>query len=175
MGLPNIRVNYVVPFPSRVIGAGPISITKASAVWTVALDFTLLAEHAPPLTQYATTYVVTFNSATGLYEKMTLADLVAAAAMPREVVAAGDVTISNTDTFIALKKTVPANTNFLFPSFTTKIGPVTIWDADCVFENHLQNAVAFGSEKFLTISPYPLTEMGQSTTFTPTPYGWMVK
>lgn len=75
MPLPNIRVNVGAQFPARVQGAAPIKITKTAGVWTVQLDFSLLASHTPPVDQYDVTYVATFNEATGLHEKASLTDL----------------------------------------------------------------------------------------------------
>lgn len=77
--LPNIRANLNVPFPARVEGAGPMKITKTNGIWRVSLDYTQLATHTPPVAQYPNTFIGTFNSLTGLYEKMTLTDMQAAA------------------------------------------------------------------------------------------------
>lgn len=76
--LPNIRIGFGVPFPASIVGAGPMKLTKLNGVWTVSLDYTQLATHTPPVNQYGNTFVGTYNSSTGLYEKMTLSDMQAA-------------------------------------------------------------------------------------------------
>lgn len=93
---------------------------------------------------------------------------------PRIVTTAGDVTVSNGDIFITLHKTVAADTTFQLPSYTTKVGAITIWDADGVFFNHTQLVVPFGSETIYGLSAYPMTEAYQNLTFYPTALGWMV-
>lgn len=64
----------------------------------------------------------------------------------RVITAAGDVTVATTDSLIILKKTVAANTNFIMPAETTKIGPVKIVDWNNVGGSFTLSAVPNGAE-----------------------------
>lgn len=73
MTLPNIRINAQVPFPSLVKGSGPITLTKTSGIWTVALDFIDL----PVLATVDLThkFMLVYDNVTGSFLNTSVANL----------------------------------------------------------------------------------------------------
>jgi hypothetical protein len=83
MGLPaNVRVNVQVPFPSLVIGSGPISIVKANGIWTVSLVAGVLAVGVPGGGQLATDFVLVWDSIAQTWVQVSLATLASAVSVP---------------------------------------------------------------------------------------------
>lgn len=75
MTLPaNIRVNVGAPFPTRVLGATGIKVSKQNGVWTVQADFGSLPLTAGVINATFNQLWV-YNSQTGIYSKMSLAGL----------------------------------------------------------------------------------------------------
>lgn len=146
------------------IGVGAAVITPTTSTINGAASLTLTSGQAAWVVSDGTNYQVVFlpNPSAGI------------TIPPRIVTVSGNVTVSNTDVFIALHKSVSGDTNFLLPSYTTKIGPVTIWDADGIFFSHVQNIVPNGAETIYGLPDYPMTEAYQNLTLYPTPLGWMI-
>lgn len=79
MGLPNIRVNFNVPFPAQIAPvAGPIYVTKANGKYTVGLDLSLLGSLAPPPADFANDYVLWYSSSTKQHSRASFNDFAAA-------------------------------------------------------------------------------------------------
>jgi hypothetical protein len=132
MTLPaNIRINVLAAFPARVQGAGYVKVTKANGIWTITDDFTLLAPILgapnPNLEE-----VVVFNTATGVYNTITIAQLLSAGfglGNYRIVTVPGDVAILTSDVTILMDKTVGQATNIILPASSVRAGiPVTVKD-----------------------------------------------
>lgn len=122
MTLPaNIRINVMVLFPARVQGSGFLTVTKANGIFTLGIDYSLLGTPIP-INDPVNTVVAVFNLITKTYNLTTLATLIAAATMAdTTITAAGDVTVT-TQTYLRLKKTVPATTNIILPKSATRTG-----------------------------------------------------
>lgn len=69
---PRIRVNVAAPFPSLVTGSGPISIGKQNGIWNVGLNIGALGTQVPAAANYATDYVIAWDSVSNTHFKMSL-------------------------------------------------------------------------------------------------------
>jgi len=149
MTLPaSIRINTMLPFPTLVLGSGPISIAKLNGIWTVGFSFSQLGQQFPALLQYTTDFVLVYDSIAGTYFKVSLASIVAIATNSfRIVTAAGDVTVLINDQNILMNKTVGATTNILFPTAASRAGvPLTIKDYKGDANTNNITIVPFGAE-----------------------------
>lgn len=72
MLVPNLRVNVSVPFPATVTGSGPIVISKAQGIWTVALNVVNLVTATPSGPDLPNTYTLCYNATLGIFEKVSL-------------------------------------------------------------------------------------------------------
>lgn len=102
--LPNVRVNYAVPFPSRVVGTGVIVVSKLSAIWTVKLDFTQLpVVDAGMVTDPTVEQFLMYNSAAKTYGLMTLSGISAfGGSVSPKVVSATPYNVLPTDTLLEI-------------------------------------------------------------------------
>lgn len=145
-----IRVNANVPFPTLVAGAAGIVVEKVNGFWTIRPDFTALAAATPPTNQYSSTLIVSYNSATGVYNTITLA-LLSAAAMavsPTVVTAAGDYNVLSADTDVIIERTVPAANNVLLPAASSRNGiPLFVKDGAGNADNYPISIKPSGTEK----------------------------
>jgi hypothetical protein len=103
-----------------------------------------------------------------------ITDAYAWAAPPRIVTAAGAVTVAADDIFIALNKSVAADTDFNLPALSSKAGPVTIWDAAGVFNSFTIRAVPNGADPMMGQATWPMSGQYGKYTFYPTSLGWLV-
>lgn len=73
MTLPaSIRVNVSVPFPTRVVGAGGIAVTRSNGVYTIQPNFGALGLIATPADP-TTKQIWVYDPITGIYNRITLA------------------------------------------------------------------------------------------------------
>lgn len=73
MSLPaNIRVNVAALFPSRVVGAGGIAVTKLNGVWTIQPNFGALGLISTPADP-TTKQIWVYDPVTGIYNRIQLA------------------------------------------------------------------------------------------------------
>src|SRR5437016_5588433 len=120
---PNIRVNASFPFPATVQGSGPIVIAKTGGIWNVTLNYaqiTSLSVGFDPTSKL----VLIFDQVSNSFVQTTLSQLLAtvAAGILRIITVAGDVTVTTTDAFILMNKSVGASTNINLPSSASRAG-----------------------------------------------------
>lgn len=150
---PTIRVNIGAPFPSLVAGAAGVVVEKLNGIWTIRPDFTALAQATPPVSQYANTLIESYNTASGIYNTISLTLIAAAASAinPTVVNAAGDYTVLTADTDILIEKTVAAANNVLLPAAASRNGiPVFIKDGVGNADNFPISIKPNGTEKIDT-------------------------
>lgn len=134
----SIRVNLSVPFPALVFGASGVRLTKTNGIWSVALDYSSLSAQTPPAGDYAVSYMLVWDSQTGVYSLVSIATLAAiggggggggGANVYTTVIAAGTYVALTTDTYILINRTVPAAGGVRLPASASKVGfPIVVKD-----------------------------------------------
>jgi hypothetical protein len=130
MTLPaNIRTNIGAPFPALVKGLAFIVVSKQNGIWTIQPNYPALQQSAQ-IVDPTKSEVVIFNTVTGQYTVISLAQLSAATQnIYRIVTAAGDVPVAASDITILMNKAVGAATNIDLPTSASRAGlPVTVKD-----------------------------------------------
>jgi hypothetical protein len=127
MALPaNIRVNMSVPFPAMVTGSGPITIGKANGVWQVGFSIATLGSIVPPAGNYATDFLIGFDSIAGTFFKVALSNLTPGA-RPQRSVTATPIVIAGSDQILNCNINVAAAC--ALPAAATRNGvPLTFAD-----------------------------------------------
>ncbi len=74
---PKIRVSTQVPFPAMVRGSGPVTIAKASGVWTVGFSVAGLNSIAPPIASYATDFLFGWDTVNKQFFQISLTNVLA--------------------------------------------------------------------------------------------------
>ncbi len=100
MSLPaNIRVNAQLPFPSLVTGTGPITIGKANGIWQIGFTINAFGSQNPPAGNYATDFVLAYDSINNTFFKVSIANLLVAmqSARSQRLVTASPIVIAGTD------------------------------------------------------------------------------
>lgn len=122
MTLPaNIRLNIGAPFPARVQGASYFVVSKANGIWTIAPNYTLLAQlfsvPDPTIKQ-----VVIYDTVSGVFSTISIAAFVAAAlgSNYRIITAAGNVNVLASDTTLLINNGVA--TSIILPLSSTRNG-----------------------------------------------------
>lgn len=145
-----IRINVPAPFPTLVAGAAGIVVEKINGFWTIRPDFTALAQATPPVSQYSSTLIESYNALTGVYNTISLVLLAAAAiaVTPTVVTAAGDYSVLSADTDVLIEKTVSIANNVLLPAAASRNGiPVFIKDGAGVASSYPISIKPNGTEK----------------------------
>ena len=120
MTLPsNVRINLGAPFPAVVTGVPPFSIAKASGNWRLGLSLAGLAVQQPPTSNYATDYILVWDSVSGIFFRMPLAQFAGGAAAQRSVTA-GPVSVLTTDQILNLN--LAASLTITLPLATSRNG-----------------------------------------------------
>lgn len=138
-----VRVNVGVFFPTQVRGAGYVAVSKSNGIWTVSVDYTVLAP-AVTIPDTTTKLIAAYDTLSRQYNTVTIAQIAAAAASivttsgltgailntHRTVTDPGDVVVdATTDEIILLDKTVGAPTNIILPTAASRQGvPLTVKD-----------------------------------------------
>jgi hypothetical protein len=120
---PNIRVNAQFPFPATVQGTGPVIISKSGGIWNISLNYAQISP-LPIGFDPTSKLLLIFDQISNSFVQTTLSSLLAtvAAGILRIVTAAGDVTVTTTDSFILMNKSVGAATNINLPSSASRAG-----------------------------------------------------
>jgi hypothetical protein len=121
-----IQLKVLPKFPSNVLAASFLTLTKANGIWTVGVDYSKIAPIGlfdPSVEKFPV-----FNSLDGSYALISLASLINASQTTRVITAPGDVAVAVTDGLIILNKTVSQTTNVNLPASALKIGKVKIVD-----------------------------------------------
>jgi len=135
MTLPaSIRVNTSFPFPSLVIGSGPITVGKANGIWTVGFSIAILGQVTPLPTQLTTDFVIVYNSLTNTYSKVSLTALGLGGSRNQRSVIATPIVIAAGDQ--TLNCNIPAPATCALPAASTRNGvPLTFKDLGAIGNN----------------------------------------
>jgi hypothetical protein len=71
----SVRYTANTPFPSVVTGSGPIGITRANGIWTVAFNVAPLHQEIPPFVNAANEFTTFWNAATNSFSKVAFSDI----------------------------------------------------------------------------------------------------
>jgi hypothetical protein len=125
MGLPaNIRVNVGAPFPATVKGTAGIAIGRNNGVWTVGLAYTQFGvQNPPPAANYATDYMLIYDSIAQTYFQVPLTGFGADNA--QRAVTSGPVVIAPTDQILHLNLSAPGTISL--PPYGTRNGVALIF------------------------------------------------
>lgn len=84
MTLPaNIRVSAQLPFPSLVVGSGPITIGKANGIWTAGFSISAFGSIVPPIPNYPTDFLLGYDQVNNVFFKVSITNL--AATLPASI------------------------------------------------------------------------------------------
>lgn len=155
--IPKIRTNVSAPFPTLVKGSGPITVAKAAGVWTVGFTFAPLANQIPAPANYATDYLLVYDSLTGSFFKMSIANIIAAATtFPSFDTVAGDYNVAG-ETTLLINKAVPAAHNINLPPAATRNSvPIVIKDYAGNAAANIATIIPSGAERIDGLAALPI-------------------
>jgi hypothetical protein len=120
----NVRVNTNVPFPSLVIGSGPVTVSKNFGIWTIGFSITNLATAPGPINS-ATDLLIAWNSVSGNFYSLPISALVSSARAQRSITGPGNLPITTNDQILNVKSGAPG-LNITVPLASTRSGtPLT--------------------------------------------------
>jgi len=119
----NIRVNTLLPFPSLVTGAGPVSVTKNNGIWTISLSATALAQESPTGAQLNNDLMLVFDPIAGNWFAVPMSFFSIGAgvsAQKQRSITSGPVTLVATDQILNLNLSAPLT--ITLPAFASRNG-----------------------------------------------------
>jgi len=127
----NIRVNTLLPFPSLVMGAGPVSVTKNNGIWTINLSATALAQESPTGSQLNNDLMLVFDPIVGNWFTVPMSFFAVggggSTGQKQRSVTAGPVIISATDQILNLN--IGSILTITLPGYASRNGvPLTFKD-----------------------------------------------
>lgn len=181
----NLRVNVAVPFPALVAGAAGIRVNKSNGIWTIAPDFSVLAEQTPPVIQYGVSFLEVWNSQTGVYSRVSFSTLAAisgggggggTANVYTTVTAAGVYNASAGDTYLLIKRTVAAAGGVRLPLASSRGNvPIVIKDETGDGASHITTVTFTGGETCDGLSSVVINTNWGGYKFAPLPTGnWTI-
>jgi hypothetical protein len=160
-------------FPSQVFGSGIITVTKTAGIWTIGFNPSVLGQVS--IFDPSIIDLLTYNSTTGEMSLAPLSTIIASGVSPRTIIADGNVTVTNFDTFIRLNKTTPATTNLILPPSLNRGGlPLTIKDVAGNAATYNFTLMPNGAELIDGLATYIGSMNFQSITLIPGNSGWDV-
>jgi hypothetical protein len=168
----DIRVNAAFPFPSLVEGAAPITIGKASGIWTIGYSIVAFAPGVPPPTSDPTDFVLVYDSVAQVYFKMSIEAIVSAAqssvlagARAQRFTTTTPVTVTSTDQIITTGITSAATC--VLPLASTRLGvPLTFKDLGQATAHNIVFTTS-GSDTIDGLSRYVMNRNYAEATFVP--------
>jgi len=169
MTLPaNIRVNIGAPFPSQVKGKGIVAVSKANGIWTVSLNFALLAQQQTAADP-ANTYVLAYDPLIGSTFFLSIAGVFTSRSV-KIITAAGPYAALPADDVLIIKQAVGA-------AFTVNVDwsqrtkPLRVVDGkgDANVNNITITPAAGQTQMALANYFYIIDAAGGSITLTPLP------
>jgi hypothetical protein len=157
MTLPaNIRVNTSVPFPSLVVGSGPVTVVKANGIWTLGFSISQLGQQSPLPANYPTDYLIFWDSIALTFFRMPISALTAALAgagrPQRSITAAGNLPIVATDSILNLNAATDLAP--IVPAAVGRAGfPLTF---NNLAGSHVQTLTPTGADTFAGLATIPL-------------------
>jgi hypothetical protein len=165
-----------IPFPSNVVGAGGISVTKEGATYTI--DFSNSAGAVLGPASSIDGNFAQFDGITGKLIKggYSVASLIALAIVetPTFDIAAGTYAVT-TETTLLINKTVPAAHNITLPTAASRNGVrINIKDIAGNAATHVATIVPNGSEKIDGLSTLPVNSNYGGFKLFPITGGWYI-
>jgi len=163
----NLRISAPIPFPALVRGAAPIALTKANGVWTVSLDVQNLGAVVPLIAQYASDYVVVWDSVGLTFVKVSLTGLGLGGARLQRSVLASPIVIAANDQIINFNINAGAPTCTLPSSISRNGVPLTFQDVGGHAAAHNLTFAFTGGELADGLAAPAITVNYGKMTFTP--------
>jgi hypothetical protein len=180
---PNVRVNAQLPFPSLVVGTGPITISKKNGIWQIGFTINGFSSINPPIGNYPTDFLLGYDSVGLTFFKISLTNLAAAVsnvggARNQRSVTATPIVIAGTDQ--VLNCNIAAAAACALPAAATRNGvPLTFNDLGQATAHNI-TLTPNGAETIDGLNaPYVLKNNWQWVTLMPfndgTNSGWKVQ
>lgn len=101
----NVRVNTQAPFPTMVVGAGPITIGKNLGVWQIGFSIIPFGSQNPPSANFPTDFLLGYDANANQFFKISLTNLLAsltpaASVRLQRLAITSPIVISGTDQII---------------------------------------------------------------------------
>ncbi len=143
-----VRLKVLPKYPANTVGEKFISITKVNGIYTIDVDYTLLA--SVPILSPSTSFIAVYDAAAGSYKNVSLQDLLTAASLiPQEptVVTGASATIAAGTQAVAISRAAPATTALALPTVASQAGvPLRIIDWSTAVTGHAITITPNGSE-----------------------------
>lgn len=122
--LPTLKMRVLPTFPSAVFGSGPVTVTKVAGVYTISFSVMLFSSALPAATDYATDYLLVYDSVAGSFFRMPLINF---GQRTQRAVVATPIVVSGTDQI--LNCNINADSTCALPAAATRNGvPLTFKD-----------------------------------------------
>lgn len=181
---PNVRVNAQLPFPSLVVGTGPITIGKTNGIWQVGFTINAFGSQVPPSGNYPTDYLLAYDTVNKVFFKVSITSLISSinaslgVARTQRYVTATPIVIVGTDQILNCNIVAPAACTL--PSAASRLGvPLTFKD---VGSQATANPITFtpsGGDLIDGAATYKIANNRGYVTFVPandgTSTGWSVE
>jgi hypothetical protein len=169
MTLPaNIRTNMSAPFPATVKGGGAVTVSKANGIWTVQLNYGLLALQQALVGDPANSYVLVWNALTGVYTVVPMSAVSGSKVVKQLASAASPYTVLPTDEVLLIEN-VPFTVNVDWSTRTKALRVVDASGAASV-GSPITITPAAGQTQLASVNySYLIDGAGGSITLTPLP------
>jgi hypothetical protein len=167
MTLPaNVRVNTSVPFPSLVKASGPITLAKASGIWTVGFNISNLGTQVPPSQNFPSDYLIVYDAVAGTFFKMSITALansiISGGRTQRSITSSGQLPLASNDSILNLNAATDLTP--IVPLASSRNGmPFTFKNLP---GSHVQTLTKTGSDTFDGLTTIPLAA-GAAVTLMP--------
>lgn len=184
MTLPaNIRVNTAVPFPSLVLGSGPVTVSKNNGIWTLGFTITAFGSQVPLPGNYLTDFLLAWDDVNKTFFKVSITNLIASIATTiptrtQRLVTTSPIGVGPTDMIINTNIAAGSPTCQL-PAAAGRLGlPVTFVDVGGQWAAHNLTFTATGGELISGLSSVVGNVARGAITFIPandgTSSGWSI-
>lgn len=137
----NVRVNTQAPFPTMVVGTGPITIAKNLGIWQVGFSINVFGSQNPPVGNFPTDFLLGYDTVNNVFFKISLTNLIGAITPPspirtQRLATTSPITVSGSDNIINVNISSGSPTCTL-PLASSRAGsPLTFKDVGGNFGAH---------------------------------------